>query len=181
MQPEADLHSFLFADLVGYTALTETLGNDAAADLAVDFADEARMLAAEHGAEFIKAMGDAVMVHGCCAAQLVRLAIRLAHGRNATARRPPVRIGIHSGPAVARDGDWYGTAVNVAARLTDCACGGEVLITGSTGRRVGRDVACELVDQGWRRLRDVMTPVRVYAALPPSAIAAQPMLTVSAA
>ena len=169
MEPEGDVHSFLFADLVGFTALTETVGDQAAADLAIEFADEARTLAAEYGVECVKAIGDAVMVHGCCAAQVVGLALRLAQYGTVTAGRPPVHIGIHTGPAVARDGDWYGTTVNVAAHLADCARAGEVLLTVSTRRRMGRDLAYDLIDRGRRRLRNVGSPVRVFEARPASA------------
>ena len=116
-------HSFLFADLVGFTALTAAEGDETAAELAVEFADSVRALAAEHGVEFVKAMGDAVMVRGASAAQTVALGLRLVHDGPTPAWRPPVRIGVHTGTAVSRDGDWYGTTVNVAARLAACAAG----------------------------------------------------------
>ena len=159
-------HSFLFADLVGFTALTAARGDEVAAELAVNFADAARRLAAEHGAEFIKAMGDAVMVRGSSAAQTVALGLRLVHDWPAAPWRPPVRIGVHTGTAVSRDGDWYGTTVNLAARLAACAQGGELLLTEDTGRRMRRHTPLELIDQGVRRLRDVPVPVRVFAARP---------------
>jgi adenylate cyclase len=179
MEPEA--HSFLFADLVGFTSLTETVGDEAAADLAIEFADEVRMLAAEYDVECVKAIGDAVMVHGCCAAQVVELALRLAQNATLSAGHPPVHIGIHTGPAVARDGDWYGATVNVAAHLADCARAGEVLLTVSTRRRMGLDLAYELIDRGRRRLRNVGSPVRVFEARPASARAAAQVLAGKAA
>jgi adenylate cyclase len=159
-------HSFLFADLVGFTAFTAARGDETAAELAVEFADEVRTLAAEHGVEFVKAMGDAVMVRGASAAETVALGLRLVHDGPVPAWRPPVRIGVHTWTAVARDGDWYGTTVNLAARLSACAHGGELLLTEDTGRRMGRNLPLELIDQGLRRLRDVPSPVRVFAARP---------------
>jgi class 3 adenylate cyclase len=158
-------HSFLFADMVGFTALTAARGDETAAELAVGFADSVRALAAEHGVEFVKAMGDAVMVRGD-AAQIVALGLRLVQDGPAPAGRPPVRIGVHTGTAVSRDGDWYGTTVNVAARLAACANGGELLLTEDTGRHMRRHLPLELIDQGLRRLRDVPSPVRVFAAHP---------------
>ena len=172
-------HSFLFADMVGFTALTAARGDETAAELAVEFADSVRTLAAEHGVEFVKAMGDAVMVRGD-AAQIVALGLRLVHDGPAPPWRPPVRIGVHTGTAVSRDGDWYGTTVNVAARLAACAQGGELLITEDTGRRMRRNLPLELIDQGLRRLRDVPAPVRVFAARP-AAVAGAPLEAVSAA
>jgi adenylate cyclase len=171
-------HSFLFADLVGFTALTAARGDETAAELAVEFADSVRMLAAEHGVEFVKAMGDAVMVRGADAAEIVALGLRLVHDHPAPSWRPPVRIGVHTGPAVSRDGDWYGTTVNLAARLTDCAQGGELLLTEDTGRDMGRCAALELIDQGVRRLRDLPAPVRVFAARP--AVAYEPAVAAAA-
>jgi adenylate cyclase len=159
-------HSFLFADLVGYTALTAAQGDEAAADLAEAFADAARRLAPEHGAEFVKAMGDAVMVQGPDPQELVRLGLRLAEEMSASPWQPPVRAGVHTGPAVARSGDWFGTTVNVASRLAACAGGGELLLTAETGRGMGRPGTLELIDQGLRWLRDVPMPVHVFAARP---------------
>ena len=157
-------HSFLFADLVGFTALTAALGDEAAAELAVDFEDAVRMLADEYELEFVKAMGDAVMVRGAGAAETVALGLRIAHDARVASGRPPVRIGVHTGTAVARNGDWYGAAVNVAARLVACARGGELLLTEDTERRMPRGLSLDLVDQGRRRLRGVPGAVRVFAA-----------------
>jgi adenylate cyclase len=156
-------HSFLFADLVGFTALTAARGDETAAELACEFADAVRRLAAEHGVEFVKAMGDAVMVRGD-ATELVALGLRLVREDLAPPGRPPVRIGVHTGTAVSRDGDWYGTTVNVASRLACCAEGGELLLTEDTGRRMNGHGALELIDQGLRRLRGVPAPVHVFAA-----------------
>jgi adenylate cyclase len=166
MNTEREVHSFLFADLVGFTALTAAHGDDTAADLAVQFAASVRDLARRHELEFVKAMGDAVMVRGASAARMVQLALCLAHDEPSPSWRPPVRIGVHTGSAVARDGDWFGATVNLASRLTACAQGGEVLITEQTFRRVRRRAAVDLVDRGVRLLRDVPEPVRVFAACP---------------
>jgi adenylate cyclase len=62
---------------------------------------------------------------------------------------PPLRIGVHTGPAVSRDGDWFGNAVNVAARLCSAAGGGEVLVSDATREAAG---APDDVDFGARRL-----------------------------
>lgn len=168
MNPKREVHSFLFADLVGFTALTAARGDETAAELAVQFTDSVRELARRHGLEFVKAMGDAVMVRGASAAQTVQLALRLAYDEPWPSWRPPVRIGVHTGPAVTRAGDWFGSTVNVAARLAASARGGEVLVSENTGREVRRRSGVDLVEQGPRRLRDVPDPVQVLAARPAS-------------
>jgi adenylate cyclase len=166
MNAKSQPQSFLFADLVGFTAITAAHGDETAADLAVEFANSVRDLARRHGLQFVKAMGDGVMVRGASAAQTVALALRLAHDEPSPSWRPPVRVGVHTGPAVARDGDWFGSTVNLASRLAACAGAGEVLVSEPAGRRARRQGAVDLVDRGLRCLRDVPEPVRVFAARP---------------
>src|SRR3954447_17083683 len=77
MDAEAE-HTFLFADIVGFTAFTETVGDDVAADVAVAFKSAAAHAADELGCEVVKDLGDAVMIHGRDAARVLMLALRLA-------------------------------------------------------------------------------------------------------
>ena len=77
---------------------------------------------------------------------------------------PPVRIGVHTGSAVAREGDWYGSGVNVAARLCSAAGGGEVLVSDAARRAAG---APSHIDFGPRRmhwLKNVPEPVAARSA-----------------
>ena len=74
-----------------------------------------------------------------------------------------VRMGLHSGPAEQRDGDYYGTAVNRAARLMSAAHGGQVVVSLTTEellRDAGDDV--ELVELGEHRLRDLSRPELIF-------------------
>lgn len=75
-----------------------------------------------------------------------------------------MRVGIHTGAAVRRDGDWFGSAVNLAARLSGRASGGEVLLSDATRRAAGVARGIELVDRGRLELRNVREPVHVFAA-----------------
>ncbi len=59
---EGQAHTFLFADLAGFTALTEAHGDEEAADLAAEFFDCVRDLLPDYGGEEVKTIGDAVMV-----------------------------------------------------------------------------------------------------------------------
>src|SRR5947209_906477 len=112
------LHTFVFADLVGFTALTEDRGEEAAADLAFRLADDSARLSAEHGAEVVKSLGDAVMIRADNASDAVRLGLRLSSELRAADGYPPVHAGANTGVAVERGGDWFGAAVNLAARVT---------------------------------------------------------------
>jgi class 3 adenylate cyclase len=124
--------TFLFADLVGYTALTEAVGNTAAADLAREFRRTMCGLSRDHGARQVKSMGDGVMIWIGDAGDAVSLAAETLERVGTRSDLLPVRIGVHTGPAVRRGGDWYGSAVNVAARLADRAEPNEALVSEAT-------------------------------------------------
>jgi predicted ATPase len=72
-----------------------------------------------------------------------------------------VRMGIHSGPAELRDGDYYGTSVNRAARIMSVAHGGQIVVSAATSELV-RDTPVELIDLGEHRLRDLGLPERMF-------------------
>lgn len=153
-------HTFLFADLVGFTAFTEEHGDDAAADLAESLASAAADLAADHGARLVKCLGDAVMLRADDAAEAVRLGLRLS-------REPaglPIHAGAHTGCAVRRGRDWYGSAVNLAARLADAAATGELLLSGATAAHAGTIEGIDLEHRGPRTFKNVAGPTAVYAA-----------------
>jgi adenylate cyclase len=115
-----------FADLAGYTKLTEEQG-EAQAVSAVERFVEVVEQTLPIDARVIKTLGDEVMVVGADAGALTSWAVAL--GAQLPAGSPPPRIGIHSGAALYRDGDYYGREVNRAARVVARASGGEVLVT----------------------------------------------------
>jgi len=157
-------HTFLFSDLVGYTALTDAEGDDRAVEVALELQRRVRGLLPSYRAEVVKALGDGIMIRCPEPAAAVRLGLRIVAELEADAGFPPVRVGIHSGPAVGRDGDWYGRTVNVAARLCSVAPGGEVLVSDATRSAAGR---LRRVDFGERRvhwLRNVTEPIGTYSA-----------------
>jgi adenylate cyclase len=77
---------------------------------------------------------------------------------------PPVRVGMHTGPAVCRGGDWYGATVNVAARLCAAAGGGEVLISEATREAAGRLRRVALGERRLHWLKNVTEPVAAQLA-----------------
>src|ERR1700676_426762 len=120
--------TFLFADLCGYTEYTYRHGDELAADLAIAFHERVRELAAEEGCNVVKSIGDAVMVHSADCRLAIRLACRIL-ALSGLDGHPPIRVGLDSGAAVERAGDWYGSTVTAAARVTDAASPGELLVT----------------------------------------------------
>jgi adenylate cyclase len=162
--PAKTEHSFLFADLVGYTAFTERVGDEAAADIAVAFQTAAAQLAADYGCEVVKNLGDAVMIHGRDAARVVAMAVRLRSDLSDKDWCPPVRMGVHSGTAVEREGDWYGATVNVAARLADSAGADEILMSLTTHDRLPMPRGLTIAARGARSFKNVTVPLAVFAA-----------------
>jgi adenylate cyclase len=114
-----------FIDLTGFTAFTEEEGDIEALDVVENFVEtvEATM---PREATIVKTIGDEVMVVSPDAAALTEWAVTFL-GR--FDRRPQPRVGIHSGDAVYRDGDYFGNSVNLAHRIVNRALAGEVLVT----------------------------------------------------
>ena len=161
----ADRHqTFLFADLAGFTALTEAHGDEAAADLVESFCGSVDGLLEEHDADLVKRIGDAVLVRVPDAAEAVRLGARIATDLGGRDRFPGVRVGMHTGPAVERDGDWYGATLNIASRVAGEARPGEVLITGATHEALAHAPApLAIQEESVRRFKNVRDPVPVYS------------------
>ena len=115
-----------FADLAGYTRLTEERGEHEAVG-AVERFIEAVERSLPLDARVLKTLGDEVMVVATDPVALTRWAVGFQ--ARAPAGVPPPRIGVHHGEALYRDGDYYGREVNQAARVVARAAGGEVLVT----------------------------------------------------
>lgn len=157
-------HTFLFADLAGFTALTEAHGDEQAADLVEEFATRVRAWMPLFGATDSKSVGDAMMVRCDAARGAVELSLLIAGKIAELPGFPEVRVGINTGSAVARDGDWFGSAVNIAARVSAAAGGGEVLLTDATLRAASPLGGVALEKLGPRRFRNVPEPVVIYRA-----------------
>jgi adenylate cyclase len=175
----ASTHTFLFADLVGFTALAEAEGDDRALEVAVDLQRRVRGLLADHGAEQVKSIGDGLMLRCTNPAAAVRLGLCLVAELAADPGFPPVRVGIHSGPALTRDGDWYGRTVNVAARLCSVAPGGEVLVSEATRSAAGSLRRVAWGDRHLHWLRNVTEPVGTYSVRELAGIVARARATVA--
>jgi adenylate cyclase len=161
---EQNLHTFLFADIAGYSLVADQHGDEAAADLAVYFLSRASSLASIHGGELIKSLGDAVMVRTEDAADSIRLALDLVNEFSEDPALPAIHAGLHTGPAVRRAGDWWGATVNIAARVAAAADPGQVLVTETSRIQAG-----QVASTRWRgleplRLKNIRHAVKVYAA-----------------
>jgi adenylate cyclase len=117
-----------FLDVTGYTRLTEEQGDQAAADLVATLATLVRRISHEHGGEPVKWLGDGVMFHFPEPGHGVLAALDMVEGIT-TSALPPAHVGIHAGPVVFQEGDYFGRTVNIAARTAEYARPGEVLVS----------------------------------------------------
>ena len=156
--------TFLFADMAGFTALTEAHGDEHAADTAADFCRRVRDLVAGE-ADVIKTIGDAVMCRSAGAGAAIEAGLAITREFAIEHGALPVRVGMHTGPAIERDGDWFGGTVNVAARVAALAAGGEVLLTEATAAAARELRGVELRRHGIHELRNVSEPIAVLRAV----------------
>jgi class 3 adenylate cyclase len=117
-----------FLDLTGYTRLTDERGDEAAADLAGQLSRLVQRTSVQHGGKPVKWLGDGVMFYFREPMGGVRAALEMVDGA-AKAHLPPAHVGLHAGPVLFQEGDYFGRTVNVAARIADYARQGEVLVS----------------------------------------------------
>ncbi len=153
--------TFAFVDMAGFTALTEAQGDEDAADLATMFADITRAALAP-GDRLIKTIGDAVLITSPDAAAGLSLVERLLTEAATEPRLPTLRAGLHHGDAVERDGDVFGAAVNLAARVAAEAHPAEVLGTASIAD-AARDLGLPVVEIGEVGLKNVRRMTFLYS------------------
>lgn len=153
--------TFGFVDLAGFTALTEAQGDEDAADVATRFANVTRSCLGD-GDRLVKTIGDAVLIACPSATQGVLLVERLLTEAAADARFPSLRAGLHHGAAVERDGDVFGAAVNLAARVAAEAHAGEVLGT-SPIADAARGAGIAVADLGAVHLKNVTGAISLYS------------------
>jgi adenylate cyclase len=154
--------TFMFADLVGFTALTEAQGDEAAADAALHFCDDLCALMPACG-EDLKLLGDGCLVRVEDPACAIELAIELPRLMRNHGDALDVRVGAHRGTAVQRRGDWFGHAINLASRIAGLAAPGEVLVSETVCDAARLPDGVQIEDRGVPLLRNVARPPRIYA------------------
>ncbi len=149
-----------FADLAGFTRLGEALPAEELEHVASRLAELAHDVATPP-VRFVKSIGDAVMLVCFEAAPLLSAILDLADAAAAD-DLPRLRIGLASGCAVSRAGDWYGSPVNLASRVTAAARPGTVLVAESARDAVGSAGGFEWSSGGTRRLKGVSGEVKLF-------------------
>jgi adenylate cyclase len=170
MLARAGLHSRLerppavcFLDITGYTRLTQERGDEAAADLATTFARLVRRSAVQHDGKPIKWLGDGVMLLFRDAHAGVAASLEMVDAL-AKAGLPPAHVGLHAGPVLYQEGDYFGQTVNIAARIAEYARPGEVLVSDAVAASTANDDVIGFHEIGPVELKGVDGTVRVLRA-----------------
>ena len=150
-----------FADLVGFTELGELVAPEELVRIANRLTELARDVVVTP-VRYIKTVGDAVMFVSSDPEQLLHVVLDLMSAA-AENELPRLRVGIASGWAVSHAGDWFGSPVNVASRITHAARPGDVVVAEPVRRQVGAAKDFEWLSLGRRTLRGVSLPVNLFA------------------
>jgi class 3 adenylate cyclase len=165
LQPPSGTVTFLFTDIEGSTQLWESAPESMGP--ALERHDVLLRTAIEtNGGYVVKTTGDGLHAAFTAARDAVNASVdaQLALAREQWPLPDGLRarIGIHTGPAEQRDGDYYGTAANRAARLMAIGHGGQILVSDITAALVRDDADIALRDLGEHRLRDLSRAERVH-------------------
>jgi len=162
----SDEATFLFADIAGFTALTEAHGDEEAVQLVEEFARVVQAELPRVDGEHVKTLGDALMVRVPDPADAILLGLWITRAAMSGHRAPSVRVGGNHGSAVERNGDYFGATINIAARVSALAAGGEMLVTGQTAARAPDLEGVLYESRGRHVLRNVAEPVEIFAVVP---------------
>ncbi len=161
------LAAIVFTDMVGYTALIQT---DEARGLRLleKQRELVRNLISKYGGREVKTVGDSFLIEFTSALRATEFSIQLQRSLNeynkaaTEAEKLKIRIGIHVGDLVHKEGDVYGDAVNVASRIEPLAKGGGICVTGQVFAEVRNKIPFRVIKMEDRELKNVLFPVDVY-------------------
>ncbi|KIC19585.1 adenylate/guanylate cyclase domain-containing protein [Leisingera sp. ANG-DT] len=159
---ERKLAAVLIADMVGYTSRMEQDEAGTLASLSAFFDTLSAPLIASHRGRIVKQLGDGLLACFDSAADAVSCAIEWQQAQGEAADPIRFRIGINLGDIIIRDGDVFGSGVNLASRLEQLAPPGGVLISEAVYRVVGTSLPVTWEDTGLHTLKNVASPVRAW-------------------
>jgi len=162
--PGARLVTVAFADIVGFTRLGEVVPPEQLEQLANSLAEATRDVV-RPPVRLIKTIGDAVMLVSPEPAALLDAVLNLVAATEADPEFPGLRVGLATGMAVSRAGDWFGSPVNLASRVTGVARPGTVLVAESTRQAIAADDdRFRWSFAGARRLKGIKGDVKLFRA-----------------
>lgn len=161
--PGARLVTIAFADLVGFTRLGEIVPPEDLEKLAHRLADLAREVAVPP-VRYVKSIGDEVMLVSSDPVAMLDAVLDLLDATEVDEDFPRLRVGLATGMAVSRAGDWFGNSVNLASRVTGAARPGAILVAESTHDAIGDVDRVNWSFAGARRLKNIKDEVKLFRA-----------------
>ena len=161
--PGARLVTIAFADLVGFTRVGEAVPPEDLEKLAHRLTDVAREVA-EPPVRYVKSIGDEVMLVSSDPAAMLDAVLNLVDATEVDEDFPRLRVGLATGMAVSRAGDWFGSSVNLASRVTGAARPGAILVSESTREAIGDVDHIAWSFAGAKRLKHINDEVKMFRA-----------------
>jgi adenylate cyclase len=162
-RPPGKAEASVFADLTGYTRLTEEAGDEVATKVALELAQVVNEIAARHRGEVVKLLGDGVHFHFKDPEDAVRASLEIVESVRPRGL-PPAHIGVNAGPMIYDEGDYFGRTVNIAARIAARAEADQVFVGEDAWRELRPD-GFRLVEVGKFNLKGISEPVTIYEAV----------------
>jgi adenylate cyclase len=153
----------VFADLTGYTRLTEEAGDEVAARVSMTLADLVAGVASRHEGLVVKMLGDGVHFHFDDPHDAVIASLDVVDAVH-PAGLPPAHIGVNAGPVIYDEGDYFGRTVNIAARIAAQAGAGQVYVGGDVVPLI-EPRGFQLIEVGAFELKGIKDPVTVLQAV----------------
>lgn len=162
-KPSRGVEACVFADLTGYTRLTEELGDAAATHVALKLAELVNEIASRHHGHVVKLLGDGVHFHFRDPDDAVLASLDIVEEAPGS-ELPQAHIGVNAGPMVYDEGDYFGRTVNIAARIAAQAGPGRVFV-GEDVVDVVTSTRFRLVEVGNFDLKGISSPIRILEAV----------------
>lgn len=164
--PAERLPAVLFVDLVGFSRLTEERGDEAAVAFGTRLRDVTDAAARRHRGKLIKLLGDGAMLRFADPDDAIAAGLAMLTPSGWHESLPEPHMGLHAGPVIERDGDLFGTTVNVAARLSGEAGPREFIASADAAGAVTRALDVTYQPLGELALRNISRPIRAVRVVP---------------
>ena len=154
--------AIMFVDLASFTPLAEAMGDLKAAEVVSRFAEMVRIANVRCHGRVVKQIGDGFMIVFPECYSAVSFALELEERAVSEPQFPAIRVGLHYGPVLYREGDYVGSNVNIASRLADSADRHQILVSAEVRDRARELEGVEWTRIGNQRLKGLATEVELF-------------------